>query len=88
MPTIKPISDLRNHFSEISEIVHKHDEPVFLTKNGVGDMVVMSIEHYEANLARTELYRKLEEAETEIARGAKGHSAASVKTRLRKMIRA
>lgn len=48
MPKIRPISDLRNNFTEISRIVHESKEPVFLTKNGYGDMVVMSIEQYEA----------------------------------------
>ncbi|WP_347490276.1 type II toxin-antitoxin system Phd/YefM family antitoxin [Desulfoscipio sp. XC116] len=48
MPQIRPISDLRNNFTEISRIVHESKEPVFLTKNGYDDMVVMSIEQYEA----------------------------------------
>lgn len=48
MPQIRPISDLRNNFTEISRIVHESKEPIFLTKNGYGDMVVMSIEQYEA----------------------------------------
>lgn len=48
MPQIRPISDLRNNFTEISRIVHEGKEPVFLTKNGYGDMVVMSIEQFEA----------------------------------------
>ncbi|MDP4160454.1 MAG: type II toxin-antitoxin system prevent-host-death family antitoxin, partial [Bacillota bacterium] len=39
MPIIKPISDLRNNFNEISEICHKESEPVFITKNGQGDLV-------------------------------------------------
>ena len=43
---IKPVSDLRNNFTEISKIVHEEEQPVFLTKNGVGDMVVMSMEQY------------------------------------------
>ena len=47
MPQIRPISDLRNNFAEISRIVHDSDDPVFLTKNGYGDMVVMSVELYE-----------------------------------------
>lgn len=47
MPQIRPVSDLRNNFAEISRIVHETQEPVFLTKNGYGDMVVMSIEQYE-----------------------------------------
>ena len=47
MPQIRPISDLRNNFSEISRIVHVSDEPVYLTKNGYGDMVVMSVDLFE-----------------------------------------
>ncbi|MGI6085637.1 MAG: type II toxin-antitoxin system Phd/YefM family antitoxin [Acetivibrionales bacterium] len=47
MPKIRPISDLRNNFTEISRIVHDEGEPVFLTKNGYGDMVVMSVEQFE-----------------------------------------
>jgi prevent-host-death family protein len=47
MLQIRPISDLRNNFADISRIVHESSEPVFLTKNGYGDMVVMSVELYE-----------------------------------------
>ncbi len=78
MPVIRPVSDLRNNFSSISETVHSDDEPVFLTKNGVGDMVVMSIEHYEKQLARIELYQKLNEARDEIRNGAVGKDAREV----------
>lgn len=46
MPQIRPISDLRNKFADISRIVHESKEPVFLTKNGYGDMVLMSIDDY------------------------------------------
>lgn len=46
MPKIIPIKELKNT-SEISEMCHKTDEPVFITKNGYGDMVIMSIETYE-----------------------------------------
>lgn len=75
MPIIRPVSDLRNNFSKISEAVHSDDEPIFLTKNGVGDMVVMSLEHYERQMAQIELYQKLDEARKEIAAGAKGKDA-------------
>jgi len=75
MPTIRPVSDLRNNFTQISTLVHEEDEPVFLTRNGVGDMVVMSIEHYERTLARLDLYKMLETAEQEIAEGAHGKDA-------------
>ncbi len=47
MERIRPVSDLRNRFAEVSRDVHESNEPVFLTRNGVGDMVVMSMEAYE-----------------------------------------
>lgn len=65
MPQIRPISDLRNNFTDISRIVHETEEPVFLTKNGYGDMVVMSMESYERKLFESEIYFKLKEAELE-----------------------
>ena len=72
MPTIRPISDLRNNSNEISEFCRSACEPVFITKNGVGDMVVLSVEMYERQQAQLELYAKLAEAEAEIASGAEG----------------
>jgi len=65
MPQIRPVSDLRNNFADISRIVHETGEPVFLTKNGYGDMVVMSIEAYERKLFESDIYIKLKEAELE-----------------------
>jgi prevent-host-death family protein len=65
MPIIKPVSELRNNFNEISNLCHEQTEPVYLTKNGKGDMVVMSIAKYEEQLKRLELYSKILEAETE-----------------------
>ena len=65
MPQIRPISDLRNHFAEISKAVHETGEPIFLTKNGYGDMVVMSIEAYERKQLDNEIHIKLNEAEAE-----------------------
>lgn len=59
MPIIRPISDLRNNFNDISEICHKEAEPVFITKNGQGDLVVMSMALYEKQQALIELYEKL-----------------------------
>ncbi|GAB4272329.1 type II toxin-antitoxin system Phd/YefM family antitoxin [Thermincola ferriacetica] len=63
MPQIRPVSDLRNNFAEISRVVHETSEPVFLTKNGYGDMVVMSFEAYEKLQFESEVYFKLKEAE-------------------------
>jgi len=65
MPVIKPISNLRNNFNLISDICHKNAEPVFITKNGQGDMVVMSLTLYEKQQALIKLYQKLSEAEAE-----------------------
>ncbi len=63
MKSIRPVSDLRNNFAEISKIVHETAQPVFLTKNGYGDMVVMSMEAFENFQFETEIYLKLAEAE-------------------------
>ena len=63
MPSIRPISDLRNHFAEITRDVQSSKEPVFLTKNGVGTLVVMSMECYEERRYESEVYDKLREAE-------------------------
>lgn len=60
---IRPVSDLRNNFAEISRQVHETKEPVFLTKNGFGDMVVLSMEAYENLQFESEVYFKLKEAE-------------------------
>ena len=65
MDTIRPVSDLRNNFAEISRIVHETAKPVFLTKNGYGDMVVLSMEAYENLQLESEVYYKLQEAERE-----------------------
>ena len=69
MPTIRPISDLRNNSNEISEFCRSSREPVFITKNGVGDMVVLSIDMFERQQAQLDLYGRLAEAETETASG-------------------
>jgi prevent-host-death family protein len=74
MPHIRPVSDLRNNFADISRTVHETAEPVFLTKNGYGDMVVMRIEAYERNLFESEIYFKLKEAELEAKSNDKRYS--------------
>lgn len=65
MKTIRPVSDLRNHFAEISRTVHQTKQPVFLTKNGYGDMVVLSMEAFEKLQFESEVYFKLQAAEKE-----------------------
>jgi len=64
MNMIRPVSDLRNHFTEISKTVHETSKPVFLTKNGYGDMVVLSMEAYENLQFESEVYLKLREADS------------------------
>jgi prevent-host-death family protein len=69
MPTIRPSADLRNNYNEISEFCHKYYEPVFITKNGNGDLAVMSIETYELLSGKKELYSLLEQGEDQIKQG-------------------
>ena len=86
VPKIRPVSDLRNKFSDISKTVHESGDPVFLTKNGRGDMVVMSMEAYEQNLFESEIYLKLKEAEYQAATVKKRYTHDEVMTELRKTI--
>ena len=65
MSQIRPVSDLRNNFAEISRTVHETEEPVILTKNGHGDMVVMSYVMYENIQHETFVSRELRAAELE-----------------------
>jgi prevent-host-death family protein len=71
MPNIKSSTDLRNNYNEISKFCHKHEEPVFITKNGQGDLAVMSIEAYEMLNGKLELYRALDEGSAAIKAGNK-----------------
>ena len=66
MPSIRPSSDLRNSYNEISEFCHKYKEPVYLTRNGQGDLAVMSIEAFERLLGKQELYSLLEKGTDDI----------------------
>jgi PHD/YefM family antitoxin component YafN of YafNO toxin-antitoxin module len=82
MPRIRPITELRNT-TEISELCHTIGEPVYITKNGYGDMVIMSIETWERNQVLLETYRKLGEAETALADGVKPLDGDAVFKKLR-----
>lgn len=66
MPQIMPIKELRNT-NEISERCHSLNEPIFITKNGYGDLVVMSMETYEDTLAIAETDAAIRESEAQIA---------------------
>ena len=61
MPTIRPSADLRNNYTEISKLCHQYSEPVYITKNGKGDLVLLSIEAYERLCGRLELTQLLNE---------------------------
>ena len=72
MPTIRPSADLQNSYNEISEFCHEYDEPVFITKNGKGDLAVMSIEvyeQYERLKAEMELCAMIEEGLEDVRQG-------------------
>ena len=68
MPQIIPIKDLKNT-SEISDMCHKSDEPIYITKNGDGDMVIMSMEIYESVMQRFSMYKDIEVSEKQIETG-------------------
>ena len=87
IPKIRPVSDLRNKFSDISKAVHNSNEPVYLTKNGRGDMVVMSLEAYEQNLFQSEIYIKLKEAEYQAVSTKKRYTHDEVMAELRNVVK-
>ena len=83
MPTIMPIRDLRNT-SEISELAHKKQEPIFITKNGYSDLVVMSAELYERFAQINRIDQAIFEAEAEVNDGAEPIALDSAMERLNK----
>ncbi len=88
MPIIKPISDLRNKSNEISKLAHNENQPIFITKNGEGDLVVMSITHYSNLQLKIDLLSKLSIAQKQNAEGDKGRTLNQVMTKIRKTINA
>lgn len=85
MPHIKSSTDLRNNYNEISTFCHESREPVFITKNGQGDLAVMSIETYEALSGKLELYHLLDEGRAAVKAGKKrplGEVMKNIKQRL------
>ena len=69
MPNIRPSSELRNNYNEISAFCHKYGEPVYITKNGTGDLAVLSIEAYERLVGKFELYTLLEQGMEDVRDG-------------------
>jgi prevent-host-death family protein len=69
MPAIRPSADLQNNYNEISELCHEYTEPVFITKNGTGDLAVMSIETYELLSGKLQLYSLIDEGLDQVRQG-------------------
>lgn len=86
MPQIRPVTDLRNT-NEISELCHARKEPVFITKNGYGDLVVLSIEAYEELMEVLHTDSVIREAEQELANGGELTDAREALSSLRKKYR-
>jgi len=83
---IRPVSDMRNKFADISKTVHETQQPVFLTKNGYADMVVMSVDAYENHRFESEIYEKLLEAEIEANNTQTRYSLKDLKKQLEESI--
>ena len=86
MPIIKPISDLRNKSNEISKLANDSNEPIYITKNGEGDLVVMSMNHYSKMQLKLDLLSKLSIAQKQKSTGDAGNSLKQVMTKIRTMI--
>ena len=69
MPVIRKSADLRNNYGEISDFCHNNREPIFITKNGHGDLAVMSIQVYEELVGKIELYKSLQLGMNQIKNG-------------------
>ena len=69
MPAIKNTTDLLQNYSEISEFCHNYREPVFITKNGHGDLAIMSMDTYDEIMSRLELYQAIEIGMNQIENG-------------------
>lgn len=83
MPQIRPITDLRNT-TEISDLCHARREPVFITKNGYGDLVVMSMETYEALTETAAVDAAISQAEAEYAQNGQSYNAREALASLRR----
>jgi prevent-host-death family protein len=88
MPIIKPISDLRNKSNEISKLANNSNEPIFITKNGEGNLVVMSMSHYSRLQLKLDLLSKLSVAKNQKANGDTGKTLKQVMTDIRETINA
>ena len=69
MPDIRSSAELRNHYNEVSDFCHSYNEPVFITKNGKGDLAVMSIEAYEQLMGKYQLYSLIQDGLDDVKAG-------------------
>lgn len=83
MPQIRPITELRNT-NEISDLCHTRKEPVFITKNGYGDLVIMSMETYDAMLETSSIDAAISQSEAELAQNGQLYDAREVLSALRR----
>jgi len=79
MPHIIPIRDLKNT-GEISQLCHDLNEPIYITKNGYGDMVIMSMRMFEERMFMQDVYNKLAESEADVAAGQTKNAKESLKS--------
>ena len=84
--TILPLTSLRNKYSEISKRCKQTGEPIYLTKNGEGDLVIMSVEAYEKQLALLKMKERLLDIELEQKTGAKYYSLDELESALRTIV--
>jgi len=84
--TIRPSTALRNEYNDISTFCKENAQPVFITKNGEGDLVVMSIDAYSQREAMLDLREKLLDAETQLLSGASVYTPEEVNNRLTELI--
>ena len=78
MSTIIPIRDLKDT-AAISNLCNQTNEPIYITKNGYGDMVIMSLKTYDEKMAKLDVYTKLEQAEEQIVQGKVNNARESLK---------
>lgn len=69
MPIIKSSADLRNNYSKVSKLCHENNEPIFITKNGKGDLAIMSMEVYDALTSKYRIYNAIDEGLKDIENG-------------------
>lgn len=86
MPQIIPIKDLKDT-SSVSDLCHKANEPIYITKNGYGDMVIMSMELFEATFKQWSMYRDIEISEEEIKQGKTKNARKALKSTKEKIKR-